>query len=84
MEMKLTVTMAENLVKQLISKEIKEDSNYRLVYQATDKLDESWDTIYKIGLYEQVGYYPVRNNIDWIIDMCSDMDNVEIINWDEC
>lgn len=83
MEMKLTVTMAENLVKQLIWREIKDDSNYLLVYQATDKLDDSWDRIYKIGLYEQVWYYPVRKNINWIIDMCTLMDNVEIIDWDE-
>lgn len=83
MEMKLTVTMAENLVKQLIWREIKDDSNYLLVYQATDKLDDSWDRIYKIGLYEQVWYYPVRKNINWVIDMCTLMDNVQIIDWDE-
>ena len=63
---RIIVCIAPRLVKYELLKEFQENkkqtfpSDYLAIYQKSDSQDDSGETIYNVGVYKQIGGYPVR------------------------
>ena len=89
----ITVCIAPRLVKLELAKEFEEKENqafpdnYITIYQKAKKQDDSWETIYHLGVYKQIGWYPVRGekNLNEILDFIKEKNPgcVQVVNTDK-
>ena len=88
---KIIVCIAPRLVKLELSEEFEKSkkekfpSSYLAIHQKSDKQDDSWETIYNVGVYKQIGGYPVRwnENLNEILDFLGEQENMQIVDWDD-
>lgn len=63
---KIRVCIAPRLVKGQISQEFEENkkaqfpSDYLIIYQKSPNQDDSGETLYDLGIYKQIEWYPIR------------------------
>lgn len=95
---KIAVCIAPRLVKYELAEEFSKNKkekipfDYLVIYQKSEKQDDSWKTIYNMGVYKQIGWYPIKweENLNEILEFLweeTEEDNprhMQIINWDEC
>lgn len=83
----MAITFAPRFAKKIFSKAINEakNENFLLIYQQTDG-DDTGDKIFRLWLYQQVQYAPIRQegNLADVLDfVASNYKNVQIINADD-
>lgn len=93
----ITLCIAPRLVKNELADEFRKNKkerfpcDYLVIYQKSDKQDDTKDTIYNMWVYKQIGGYPIRweENLNELLAFLSkeiDKDrpiHMQIVNWDD-
>lgn len=81
----ITICIAPRLVKLELTEEFRKNkkekfpSDYLVIYQKKESQDDSWETLYSMGVYKQIGWYPIRGeeNLNEILEFLGE----EAIEW---
>ena len=93
----IAVCIAPRLVKLELAEEFNKNkkekfpSDYLVIYQKSERQDDSWKTLYNVGVYKQVAWYPVKGeeNLNEILEFLGEETqennprHMQIINGDD-
>lgn len=93
----ISVCIAPRLVKLELTEEFRKNkkerfpSDYLVIYQKAERQDDSWETLYSMGVYKQIGWYPIRGeeNLNEILEFLGEEvdkdrpNHMQIINGDD-